>query len=67
MKLCGKSLELGMEGFRYHNLLQNALKQKWNHRKFAHLLNNNFPKKIIIIINMFLIHFPVLWKVSIRC
>ena len=51
----------------YHSLLQNAFKQKWIRRKFAHLLNNNYLKKIIIIINMFLIHFLVQWKVSISC
>jgi hypothetical protein len=52
---------------RYHSLLQNAIKQKWIPRKFAHLLNNSFQKKIIIITNMFLLHFLVPWKVSIRC
>jgi len=37
----------------YHSLLPNAIKLKWIHRKFAHLLNNSFQEKIIIIINMF--------------
>ena len=67
MKLWEKSSELGMGESHYLSLLSNAIKQKWTPHKFAHLLNNSFLKKIIIIINMFLLHFLVRWKVSINC
>jgi hypothetical protein len=67
MKLWEKSSELGMGESHYLSLLSSAIKQKWTPHKFAHLLNNSFLKKIIIIINMFLLHFLVQWKVSINC